>query len=104
SEHEAHKGIQILLADLNDLYRNEPALYEKNFSWEGFEWIDFKDTMNSVICWLRKGNNSDEQLLFVANFTPVCRENYRVGAPRMGYYKELFNSDNQKYGGSDCRN
>jgi len=104
SQYEAHRGIQKLVADLNRLYRSQPALYERNFSWEGFEWINFNDTTNSVIAWLRKGMRPEDDLLFVANFTPMCRENYRIGVPRMGYYTELFNSDRSEYGGSNCVN
>jgi 1,4-alpha-glucan branching enzyme len=99
-----HNGIQKAVRDLNELYQQEPALYERNFTWEGFEWIDFNDSTNSVISWLRKGASREDDLLFVANFTPMCRENYRIGAPAMGYYKELFNSDNSEYQGSNCIN
>lgn len=99
-----HNGIQTLLADLNALYHSEPALYEYNFSYEGFQWIDTNDTTNSVLSWLRKGKNEDDHLIFVANFTPVCRTNYRIGVHRMGFYKEIFNSDNEKYKGSNCLN
>lgn len=99
-----HNGIQKLLKDLNGLYFNEPALYEFNYTYEGFEWIDINDTTNSVISWLRKGRSENDNLIFVANFTPVCRENYRIGIHRMGYYMEIFNSDNQEYSGSDCLN
>lgn len=99
-----HNGIQKILKDLNELYTHEPALYEYNFSWEGFEWIDFQDSANSVISWLRKGGEEADSLIFVANFTPMCRDNYRIGVPKMGFYTELFNSDDHKYQGSDCRN
>ncbi len=97
----SHKGIQLVLKDLNALYQSEPALYEKNFSSEGFEWIDNQDSTNSVLTWIRKGNTPGEELIFIGNFTPVVRTNYRVGVPKPGYYKELFNTDNLKYGGSD---
>ncbi|RYZ56460.1 MAG: 1,4-alpha-glucan branching protein GlgB [Sphingobacteriales bacterium] len=100
----SHHGIQLLLRDLNELYRNEPGLYEHNFSWEGFEWIDINDCQNSVISWIRKGRNEADTLLFVANLTPLCRENYRVGVPKPGYYTEVLNSDNSKYWGSGCHN
>lgn len=96
-----HAGIQRLVKDLNALQRNEPALYERNFSAEGFEWIDHHDATNSVLAWIRKGASSTDQLLFVANFTPVVRENYRIGVLNPGYYQEVFNSDNLRYGGSD---
>ena len=104
SDYDPHRGIQQLLADLNNLYRLEPALYENNYSWEGFEWIDINDSTNSVISWLRKGKNAEGDLIFVANYTPVCRENYRIGVPRLGFYTELFNSDSYKYWGSNCHN
>lgn len=96
-----HEGIQKLVKDLNALYRTEPALYERNFSGEGFEWIDHQDATNSVLAWIRKGASPSDQLLFIANFTPVVRENYRIGVSTPGYYEEIFNSDNLRYGGSD---
>nr|AGU12352.1 Carbohydrate-binding module 48 [uncultured organism] len=104
SERPDHKGIQMLLTDLNKLYQEYPALYENNFSNDGFEWIDIGDSTNSVISWVRKGANPDEKLIFVGNFTPVVHENYRIGVPQMGYYTEVLNSDNLKYGGSDVLN
>lgn len=100
----AHHGIQRILQDLNRLYKEQPALYEHNFSGEGFDWIDLNDATNSVISWIRSGNDPEDDLMFVANFTPMCRENYRVGAPRMGYYQQLFNSDDARYWGSNCSN
>ena len=105
-ENEAanHKGIQQLLKSLNQLYRNHPALYEYNFSPQGYEWIDFNDTTNCVLSWVRKGIKAEEQLIFVANFTPVVRHNYRIGVPERGYYTEVFNSDNVVYNGSGVTN
>ncbi|GGH22369.1 1,4-alpha-glucan branching enzyme GlgB [Dyadobacter endophyticus] len=102
--HPPHEGIQKLIKDLNSLYRNEPALYERNFSAEGFEWIDHQDATNSVLAWIRKGASLSDQLLFVANFTPVVRNNYRIGVSKPGYYQEVFNSDNLRYGGADVMN
>jgi 1,4-alpha-glucan branching enzyme len=99
-----HSGIQKVVADLNVLYKTEPALYINNFSPEGFEWININDAGNSVISWVRKISNQPDSLLFVANFTPVVHENYRIGVPAMGYYTEIFNSDNLKYGGSNILN
>jgi 1,4-alpha-glucan branching enzyme len=99
-----HHGVQTLLQDLNTLYKSEPSLYELNFAGSGFEWIDLNDAQNSVLCWVRKGHHKENDLLFVANFTPMVRHNYRVGAPRMGYYREVFNSDSSKYGGSNVMN
>lgn len=96
-----HNGIQKLVKDLNALYRSEPALYERNFTAEGFEWIDHQDATNSVFAWIRKGASPSDQLLFIANFTPLVRENYRIGVSKPGYYQEVFNSDNLRYGGAD---
>ena len=103
-DYSYHKGIHKLLKDLNTFYRLEPALYEHNFSHEGFEWIDFNDSSNSVTSWLRKGKSGRNRLIFVGNFTPIVRENYRIGVPEMGFYEEVFNSDDLKYGGSNVSN
>src|SRR5699024_172132 len=69
-----------------------------------FRWIDCCDADNSVLSWLRKGEKDGDELLFVANFTPVVRQNYRVGVPVPGYYEEVLNTDNLRYGGSDVLN
>lgn len=98
-----HSGVQLLLKELNTLYKERPELYEQSFSHKGFEWIDFHDTSNCVISWLRKAKNGDS-LMFVCNFTPVVRHNYRIGVPKRGYYNELINTDDYKYGGSDVKN
>jgi 1,4-alpha-glucan branching enzyme len=97
-------AISLLLTDLNKLYESESALTNLQFDARGFEWIALDDAENSVISWLRKGMTGEGDLLFVANFTPVVRANYRVGVPKGGYYKEVFNSDNLRYGGSDVLN
>jgi 1,4-alpha-glucan branching enzyme len=99
-----HQGIQKVLKDLNTLYKEEPSLYEYNFSGQGFEWVDNQDAENSVLIWIRKGKQPENNLIFIANFTPVVRENYRIGISGQGSYKEIFNSDNLKYGGSDVVN
>jgi len=99
-EYDFHKGIKNLITDLNYLYKNQPALFEKQFSGEGFEWINYSDSENSVISYIRKGNNSEENLIVVCNLTPVYRENYRIGIPVSGKLETVFNSDDSKYGGS----
>jgi 1,4-alpha-glucan branching enzyme len=88
------------VADLNWLYRSEPPLYEQDFYPEGFSWIDCNDAEASVVSWLRRGQTTDDLMLVVCNFTPVPRLNYRVGAVRGGFWKEVLNSDATDYGGS----
>jgi 1,4-alpha-glucan branching enzyme len=101
---ERHVQLQRLVQDLNRLYRQEPALYELDHDWTGFQWIDFSDAANSVIAFLRKAKDQDNQILCLCNFTPVPRYNYRVGVPGDGYYRELLNSDASAYGGSNMGN
>ncbi len=99
-----HRGIQRLLADLNRLHAGERALHEVDFEWAGFEWIDASDAAASVLSFLRHAKNAEESVLAVCNFTPVVRENYRVGVPRAGFYREILNSDSKYYEGSDVGN
>ena len=95
-----HDGIKKCITDLNALYKNNPALYEKQFSAEGFEWINYSDSENAVLSYIRKGNNEKESLIIVCNFTPVVRDNYRIGLPTKGKLTQIFNSDSTEYGGS----
>jgi 1,4-alpha-glucan branching enzyme len=103
-EHKPHRQLQAFAKDLNRLYRSEPALYEVDYSWEGFQWIDFQDHDASLISFFRRGKNSDEILVFACNFTPIPRENYRIGLPLSGFYREVLNSDSEQYGGSNMGN
>ncbi len=98
-----HQGMQRWVKDLNHLYRGEPALYAIDFTREGFEWIDFRDTDLSVISFIRR-NRGGDIILVVCNLTPVPRKNYRVGAPRAGFWPEILNSDAKIYGGSGYGN
>jgi len=95
-----HSALRRWVRDLNTLYRSQPALYELDFDVGGFAWVDCNDYQRSVISFLRRGRNPDQQLLFVCNFTPVVRQNYRVGVPQQGFWKEVLNSDAALYGGS----
>ncbi len=97
-----HRGIQTLVKDLNKLYASHPALYQYDFDHLGFEWIDCHDYQQSVISYRRKSANED--LIVILNFTPVPRENYRIGVPHEGTYHEIFNSDSQYYDGSNVGN
>ncbi|MBM4161028.1 MAG: 1,4-alpha-glucan branching protein GlgB [Ignavibacteria bacterium] len=99
-EHSNHQGLQRWVKDLNHCYRTEPALYELDFSADGFEWIDFHDWENSLISFVRKGKSTGDYILVVCNATPVPRHNYRIGVPRGGFWKEILNSDAWLYGGS----
>ena len=99
-QYKPHQGVQECLKGLNRLYKKEPALYQKQFSGEGFEWIDFQDSESSVLAYIRKGNNPEDDLIVACNMTPIPRENYRIGLPKSGILKEIFNSDLKKYFGS----
>ncbi|UFH35031.1 1,4-alpha-glucan branching protein GlgB [Flavobacterium acetivorans] len=104
NQYPYHEGVKDMVADLNKLYKTQPALYEKQFSPDGFEWINYSDHENAVISFIRKGNNSKEDVIVVCNFTQIVRSNYRIGMPRMGNLTEIFNSDDKKYGGSGVNN
>jgi 1,4-alpha-glucan branching enzyme len=99
-EDPKHHGIQKLVRDLNQLYCNEPALHELDFESSGFEWIDASDWEKSVISFLRKSKARDDSIFIVGNLTPVPRHGYRIGIPYAGFWKEIFNSDAEEYGGS----
>jgi 1,4-alpha-glucan branching enzyme len=99
-----HSGLRHWVEDLNRFYRSEPAMHEIDFSFEGFDWADFKDFEQSVISFLRKSREEREIVLVVCNFTPVPRKHYRVRVPRAGRWSERLNSDSHYYGGSGVGN
>ncbi len=99
-----HQGMQKWVKDLNHLYRADPAMYELDFSINGFEWIDSHDWEQSIISFIRKDKDTDKIILIVCNFTPVPRHNYKVGVLREGFWREVLNSDAEIYGGSGCGN
>jgi 1,4-alpha-glucan branching enzyme len=99
-----HSGLQQWVTDLNRLYRQEPALHERDLDPAGFEWVDCRDAESSVVSLLRKGKSTDDEILIVCNFTPIPRPNYRIGASRGGFWKEVLNSDATQYGGSGWGN
>jgi len=103
-DYDGHAGVQQFVKDLNHTYKNYPALYEKQFSPEGFQWIDYGDHENSVLTYLRKGHDDKNDLIIACNFTPILRENYRIGNPKKGKLKEILNSDDKKYGGAGNSN
>lgn len=100
AQYDRHQGIQNLVKDLNHLYRREKALFQKDFSSHGFEWIDLNDFTQGVISFIRKGIGVDEKIVVVCNFTPTTHQNYRIGVPESGAWNEVFNSDSVFYGGS----
>jgi len=98
-----HDGLKRLVVHLNWLYKNEPALYDQDDTYAGFEWIDFHDSDNSVIAFMRKSRDG-QMLVFVINATPVPREAYRIGVTGAGFYEEILNTDAQTYGGANLGN
>ncbi|MDK2800151.1 MAG: 1,4-alpha-glucan branching enzyme [Clostridiales bacterium] len=103
-DYDMHKKMQVYVKDLNKLYRSEKALYEVDYSFDGFEWINCDDANHSIISFIRKGKDWHDMLLFVCNFTPIVHDHYRIGVPFNLYYKEIFNSDAELYGGSNVGN
>ena len=101
-EYPCHQGILRLVKNLNQLYKDLPALHHYDFEWRGFEWIDCNDADNSVLSFIRR---SDEQfVIVVVNLTPQPHHGYRIGAPEAGKYREIFNSDSEFYSGSNLGN
>ena len=102
-QYEPHAGVQRLMRDLNNLYRDVPALHEVDFRDSGFEWIDWGDRDNSTLSWLRRDHNGG-YVICVTNFTPVVREGFRLGVPDHTTYREVLNTDSHHYGGSNVGN
>jgi 1,4-alpha-glucan branching enzyme len=103
-EYEPHQQLKKFMADLNQIYRREPALYTQDFGRAGFEWIDCSDNRHSVVAFIRRAKDSDDFAIAVCNFTPQPHSHYRIGVPEAGFYTELFNSDAREYGGSNMGN
>ena len=101
--YDKHRQLQDYVKDLNHLYRDTPALWQIDYSWEGFQWIVPDDSKQSVIAFLRR-DAAGKMLLVVCNFNPVLRQGYQMGVPNPGSYKEILNSDDKKYGGSGVTN
>ena len=103
-EYPNHMGIKETVKALNQLYKSEPALYEKAFDGSGFEWIDGGNSHDSVLVFSRKGYDAANDLVVVLNMTPVVRYGFRVGVPEAGNWKEIFNSDAENFWGSGIIN
>ena len=98
-----HRGVQLLVRDLNTLYRDTPALHRHDTRPDGFRWLEAKDADASVLAWVRLGAPGEPMVVFVVNFTPVDRD-YRVGFPAAGRWEEVLNTDSAIYGGQDRGN
>ncbi|MZH41586.1 MAG: 1,4-alpha-glucan branching protein GlgB [Nitrospinae bacterium] len=103
-EYPNHKGVQHWIKCLNQLYVNEPALFENEFSHDGFEWIDCSDSQQCILVLIRKGKDPDDKIIIALNFTPVPRMDYRIGVPCEGTWKEVLNSDAKEFGGGGVCN
>ncbi|MBR1648866.1 MAG: 1,4-alpha-glucan branching protein GlgB [Alphaproteobacteria bacterium] len=103
-EYPMYKGMQNCLRDLNLMYKGNSSLYEVDFDYHGFEWIEHANAADSVISYIRKGKDVGNYLIVICNFTPVVRENYRIGVPENCAYQEIFNSDDKNYWGSGVKN
>ena len=101
---DTHSKTKLFFSDLNSFYKNESALFERDFDRDGFEWIDCSDTDNGVVSFIRRGKDFHNFVVVICNFTPTTQNHYRVGVPENGYYREIFNSDLSKYGGSNQGN
>jgi 1,4-alpha-glucan branching enzyme len=97
-EYASHRGMSKYVRALNRLYRETPALYEIDEGWDGFEWLNVDDSDTSVFAFVRMG--ADSNMICVANFTPLVRDNYPVAMPGEGKLKLVLSSDDEKYGGS----
>jgi 1,4-alpha-glucan branching enzyme len=97
-----HAGVQALVRALNTVYRSEPALWEQDFDWPGFRWINPNDADNSVLSFLRFPSAGGRSIACIANLTPVPRHDYRIGLPHQGRWVEILNSDSAEFGGSNA--
>lgn len=104
TQYPVHQGVQRLVADLNRIYRTEPALHQFDTDQRGFAWIDCNDRDNSVLTWIRRAIDPHDFVVVAGNFTPIAREGYRVGVPEPGFYREILNTDSEWYGGSNVHN
>jgi len=99
-----HRKLQDLGRELNRLYCSSPALYQVDFHYSGFEWIDFHDSENSIIVFVRRAEDPEDFLLVCCNFTPVVRKKYEISAPVEGFYEEVLNTDSEYFGGGNVGN
>ncbi|MBA2939946.1 1,4-alpha-glucan branching protein GlgB [Paenibacillus sp. CGMCC 1.16610] len=98
--YEKHEQMHVYVKALNQFYLDQPALWQKDHSPDGFKWINPHDESQSVVTFMRKGNKAEDDLILICNFTPVVHPDYRIGVPRNGMYEVVFNSDAPEFGGS----
>jgi 1,4-alpha-glucan branching enzyme len=103
TQYSYHKGIQELVKDLNNLYKSAKALHQLQFSSEGFEWLSYDDSENSILSYIRKGKSKRDRFVILCNFTPTPHQAYQIGVPEGNSLSLVFNSDASKYGGSDFK-
>ena len=103
-DYPMYKGMQNCVRDLNLMYKGNPAFYEEDFDYRGFEWIEHSNADDSVIAYMRKGHNPGDYMIVISNFTPVVRDNFRIGVNELCGYQEIFNSDDKNYWGSGVKN
>ncbi len=103
-EYDIHKQTKAYVKDLNHLYREHPALYELDYDPDGFQWMDCASSQDNIVVFVRKTKKPEETLLVVCNFAPVQHDDYQVGVPFHGKYKEIFNSESEIYGGCGVTN
>ena len=101
---DTHRGVQTMISDLNKLVVDNPALHELDFTGDGFEWVDCQNAQDSTLVYLRKPKSDAPAMLVACNFTPVVREGYPIGVPQSGTWTEVFNSDSDRYGGTNVGN
>ncbi|MBI5633775.1 MAG: 1,4-alpha-glucan branching protein GlgB [Nitrospirae bacterium] len=104
TQYRQHNRLQKYMQDLNRLYTSEPAFFDMDYDWQGFEWIDFRDTDNCIVSFIRRSKDPADHIVVVCNFTPVPKDAYRVGVPEEVYYREILNSDSREYWGGNLGN
>ena len=95
-----HKQTLLFFKNLNHFYTDNKALWERDYDPSGFQWIDANNSQQSILSFIRYGNNPEDSLIFIINFTPTVYYDFHLGVPEVGHYQEVFNSDNSEFGGS----
>jgi 1,4-alpha-glucan branching enzyme len=98
-DYELHRKMQIYVKELNAFYKSNQCLWEDDYSWNGFQWIAADDCDQSIFSFIRRAENKKDYLVIIVNFTPVLRQNYRIGVPKASAYQLQFNSDETRFGG-----